>query len=95
MIFRHATVAVLRKPGKSVQVYQTVGGWRPISLLSTMGKTIETIIRKWIAEAAEERHLLLDRQMGNRKDRNTEFAIQMVTETVYTAWKYQAVTSLL
>ena len=33
--------------------------------------------------------------MGNRKNRNTELAIRMVTEAVYTAWKRHAVASLL
>ena len=93
--FRQVNVAVLKKPGKSVQAYQTVGGWRPISLLCTMGKAIEAVIGIRIAEAAEERRLLPEGQMGNRKGRNTELAIRIVTETVYTAWKRRAVTSLL
>ena len=95
LCFRHANVVVLQKPGKSVQAYQTVGGWRPISLLCTMGKAIEAVIGMRIAKAAEERRLLPEGQMGNRKDRNTELAIRMVTETVYASWKRRAVTSLL
>ena len=86
---------MLQKPGKSAQVYQTVGGWWPISLLCTMGKAMEAVIGMWIAKAAEERHLLPEGQMGNHKDRNMELAIQIVMETVYAAWKCCTVTSLL
>ena len=86
---------MLQKPGKSVQAYQMVGGWQPISLLCTMGKAIEAVIGIRIAEAAEERSLLPEGQMGNRKNRNTELAMRMVTEAVYASWKRRAVTSLL
>ena len=88
-------MAVLQKPGKSAQVYQTVGGWRPISLLCTMGKAMEAVIGAWIAKAAEERHLLPEGQMGTCKNRGIEHAIRIVTEAVYTAWRHRAVTSLL
>ena len=60
-----------------------------------MGKAIETVIGTRLAKAAEEQHLLPEGQMGNRKNRNTELAIRMVTEAVYTAWKRHAVASLL
>jgi hypothetical protein len=93
--FRNAGVVVLRKPGKTLRQQQTPGGWRPISLLSTIGKVIETVVGKRIAEAAEEHRLLPDGQMGNRKDRSTELAVRMVTDSVYTAWQYGAVASLL
>lgn len=93
--FRSAGVVVLRKPGKTIKQQQTPGGWRPIALLSTIGKVIETAIGRRIAEAAEEHRLLPDGQMGNRKERSTELAIRMVTDAVYTAWQYGAVASLL
>jgi hypothetical protein len=76
-------------------VYQTVGGWRPISLLSTIGKAIETVIASRIAETAEECNLLLESQMGNRKGRNAELAIRVVTEAIYSSWKHRGVASLL
>src|SRR5207248_1361179 len=93
--FRHVNVVVLQKPKKPVQAYQTVGGWRPISLLCTMGKAMEAVMGMRIAKAVEEQRLLSEGQMGNREGRNTELAIRMVTETVYASWKRRAVTSLL
>jgi hypothetical protein len=33
--------------------------------------------------------------MGNRKVRSTELAVRMITDSVYTAWQYEAVAPLL
>jgi hypothetical protein len=49
---------------------ELAGGWRPIALLSTIGKTIEDIITKRIANAAGEKNLLPASQMGNRINRS-------------------------
>ena len=46
---------------------RTPGGWRLISLLSTIGKVIEVIIGDRIAKVAEEYKLLPEGQMGNRR----------------------------
>src|SRR5208337_4938992 len=40
--FRRAEVVVLRKAGKSIKAQRTPGVYRPITLLSTLGKVIET-----------------------------------------------------
>jgi hypothetical protein len=93
--FRQGFVAVLRKPGKSAKAQRTPGAYRPITLLSCLGKVIEAIMASRIAAAAEEQHLLPDCQMGNRKDRSTELAIRIVTDAVFTAWRSKAVASLL
>jgi len=93
--FRSAGVVVLRKPGKTVKQQQTAGGWRPISLLSAVGKLIEAAIARRITDAAESQGLLPEGQMGNRKNRSTELAVRLVTEAVRTAWSYGAVASLL
>jgi Endonuclease-reverse transcriptase len=41
--FRTAQVVVLRKPGKTVQQQRQADAWRPISLLSCVGKIIEAV----------------------------------------------------
>lgn len=56
--FRAARTVVLPKQGKTIEVMQTPGGWRPIALLSTVGKVIESIMGQCIAEAAEACSLL-------------------------------------
>ena len=51
---------VLPKPGKSPVDYQTLGGYRPISLLLAIGKVIEVVVIRRVLEAAEAYGLLLD-----------------------------------
>src|SRR5271157_3691181 len=93
--FRGAEVVVLRKAGKSIKVQRTSGVYRPIALLSILGKVIETAIYRRIARAAEEQQLLPEGQIGNRPGRSTELAIRIVTEAIYTTWSHGAVASLL
>ena len=76
--FKRAKTVVLQKLGKQPAAYRTVGGYRPIALLPTLGKVIEAIVAKRVTEAAEAYGLLLDEQMGNRVHRSTEVAIRLV-----------------
>lgn len=82
--FKHSTTVVLRKPHK--QSYSEPGSYRPIALMSTIGKVLERIIARRIAEAVEEHQLLPDTQMGARRGRSTETALELITEQVRTAW---------
>lgn len=82
---KHARTIVLRKPNK--QSYEEPGSWRPIALLNTIGKLIEAVTAKRIQTIAEEHHLLPDTQMGARRFRSTETALELLTEQVYTVWK--------
>ena len=93
--FRTARVAVIPKPNKPVAQRSFAGGWRPIALLSSVGKIVETLLAKRIAAAAEKHFLLPAGQMGNRKERSAELAIRMVVDIARTAWDRKALTSLL
>ena len=93
--FRRADVVVIPKPGKTTEQRRTAAGWRPISLLNTLGKVLEAILATRIAHAAEEQRLLPEGQMGNRANRSTETALRAVTDAVYTAWGSSAIASLL
>ena len=93
--FRSAQVVVLRKPGKTLQQQQQAGAWRPISLLSCIGKIIEALIGDRLADEVEATGLLPEGQMGNRRQRSTKLAIRVVTKTVHTAWKLGRTASLL
>nr|AAA21781.1 pol-like protein [Neurospora crassa] len=93
--FKDAKVVVLKKPGKSAAQQKLAGAWRPISLLSNVGKILEALVAKRLTQAAEEFNLLPEGQMGNRAGRSTEFAVRVVTDAVHTAWKLGAVTSLM
>jgi len=83
--FRAARTIVLRKPQKLD--YTNPGAWRPIALLSTIGKIIETVAARWLSDLAEREKLLPDTQMGNRRSRSTETALDMLTEQIYTVWQ--------
>src|SRR5208282_6784309 len=52
--FRRTEVVVFRKAGNSIKAQRTSGAYRPITLLSTLGKVIETAIYRRIARVAEE-----------------------------------------
>ena len=51
--FRQVNVAVLPKPRKITAQLQTPGGYRPITLLSCIGKALERILANRLAAAAE------------------------------------------
>ena len=73
--FRAARTVVILKPGKTNKQRATAGAWRPVALLSIVGKVLEAIIGQRIANIAEEHRLLLEGQMGNRRGRSTELAV--------------------
>jgi hypothetical protein len=93
--FKRAKTVVLVKPGKAPAVYKTPKGYRPISLLPTLGKVLEAILARRVAEAAEWNGLLPDEQMGNRTSRSTELAVRLVVAQVQEAWRQGATASLL
>ena len=78
---------VLQKPSKQPAAYRTIGSYRPIALLPTLGKVIEAIVAKRVTEAAEAYGLLPNEQMGNRAHRSTEVAIRLVVAQVHEAWR--------
>lgn len=91
--FRQARTIVLRKPGKPN--YSDPGAWRPIALLNTIGKVLETVLTKRVTEIAEINSLLPKCQMGNRKGRSTDTALELLLEQVHTVWGLKKVASVL
>ncbi|EAQ90760.1 hypothetical protein CHGG_02695 [Chaetomium globosum CBS 148.51] len=88
--FKKAKTIVLPKPGKAPPVYQTPGGYRPIALLPTLGKVIESVVARKVTQAAEVNGLLPDEQMGNWAHRSTELAVRLVVAQVQEAWRQKA-----
>src|SRR3979490_1943338 len=80
--FKEACTITLRKPEKPK--YSDLGAWRPIALLSTIGKVIESLLAKRLGRVVEENHLLPDTQMGARAGRSTETALELLTRQVHT-----------
>ncbi|TVY59574.1 putative RNA-directed DNA polymerase from transposon X-element, partial [Lachnellula suecica] len=83
--FKRARTVVLRKPNKAT--YEEAGSWRPIALLNTIGKLVEAITAKRITEAIEQHGLIPNTQMGARRGRSIETALELLTEQIQTVWK--------
>jgi retrotransposon-encoded endonuclease/reverse transcriptase-like protein len=82
--WKKAITLVLRKPNKGD--YTAPKAYRPIALLNTMGKLLELVIARRITGLAEANNLLPDTQMGARKGRSAETALQLITEQVHAIW---------
>lgn len=83
-IFKKATTIVLKKPNK--EDYTEPKAYRPIALLDTLGKVLETIMAKKLSDLAEEHSLLPTTQYGARRSKNTETALEHLVELTHTAW---------
>lgn len=82
--FRIAETLCLKKPGKGD--YSQPGSWRPIALLSVVGKVIEKVTANRLRELAEEHKLFPSQQMGGRRHRSTYTALELLTEQIHTIW---------
>jgi ribonuclease HI len=91
--FNVAKIVPLRKPDKPD--YEVPGAYRPISLLSTLGKALEAIVAERISYLAETHNLLPNNHFGARKARSTAQALTMLQERIYDAWRERKVLSLI
>ena len=74
----------MKKPQKPD--YSEPKAYRPIALLDTLGKALEAVISIRIREYAEVNRLLLEEQIGARKGRSVETALELITDAVYIVW---------
>lgn len=86
---RHAKRIPLRKPGKDN--YKVAKSWRPISLLATLGKVLESVVAERISHVVETYGLLPTNHFGARKQRSAEQALVLLQEQIYTGWRGQQV----
>jgi endonuclease/exonuclease/phosphatase family metal-dependent hydrolase len=91
--FREANTIVLKKPGKPD--HTVAKAYRPIALLNTLGKALESIMAVRLSDWAETHNLLPKEQMGARRNRSTETALRLLTESIFTAWSCGKVASML
>jgi ribonuclease HI/exonuclease III len=91
--WRHAKIIPLKKPGKDD--YTAARSWRPISLLATLGKVLESVIAERISHAVETFGLLPTNHFGARKQRSAEQALILLQEQIYTAWRGRRIFSLI
>ena len=91
--WRNAKIIPLKKPNKGD--YTKARAWRPISLLSTLGKVLESVVAERISHAVETFGLLPTNHFGARKKRSTEQALLLLQEHIYNAWRSRKVLSLV
>ncbi|KAI3014154.1 transcriptional regulator family: Zinc finger, CCHC-type [Aspergillus niger] len=91
--WRHAKIIPLKKPNK--ENYTIAKAWRPISLLATLGKILESVVAERISHAVETYGLLPTSHFGARKQRSAEQALVLLQEQIYAAWRGRRVVSLI
>ncbi|KAJ5543771.1 hypothetical protein N7494_005050 [Penicillium frequentans] len=91
--WRHAKIIPLKKPNK--ENYTIAKAWRPISLLATLGKILESVVAERTSHAVETHGLLPTSHFGARKQRSAEQALVLLQEQIYTAWRGRRVLSLI
>lgn len=91
--WRHAKIIPLKKPGK--EDYTIAKAWRPISLLATLGKVLESVVAERISHMVEKHGLLPTNHFGARKQRSAEQALVLLQEQIYTAWRGRRTVSLI
>ena len=74
----------MKKPQKTD--YSEPKAYRPIALLDTLRKALEAVISIRIREYVEANRLLLEKQIGARKGRSVETALELITDIVYIVW---------
>lgn len=78
--FRQSTTIVLRKAGKDD--YTTPKAYRPIALLNTVGKLMDSTIAKRISYVTEMYKLLPSTYNSGRRGRFTEHALHVIIEKI-------------
>ena len=77
--WKRAQVALIQKPGKPAELPNS---YRPICLLSTLGKSFESILNNRLRAELDRRDIISNNQFGFRKGRSTVQAIRKLTEKV-------------
>jgi len=79
--WKQGRVVFIPKDGKDPE---TTDGYRPITLLSGLGKTLERVIQTQIETHLEGNNYLHVNQFGFRKHRSTEQAVNLAVDTIRT-----------
>ena len=91
--FKSSVAFALRKLGKDD--YSAPKSYRPIALMNTLGKVLDTVLARRIQYLAESQHLLPTTHVGGRKAASCEHGIHLLFEKVFAAWRQRKVASLL
>lgn len=78
--WKKGSVVMIPKHGKDPE---SVDGYRPITLLSNLGKSLERIIKTELEDFIESRLLINQRQFGFRRGRSTEMALNAALDQIH------------
>lgn len=92
-LWRTAKIVLLKKPGKSD--YTLPKAYRPISLLPTVSKGLESIVAARLSYLAERYALLPTNKFRERKQRSCVQALDILVEKIFEAWKGGGVLSFV
>lgn len=84
---------MLRKPGKND--YTEPKSYRPVALMNTLGKIMDTVLARRIQYLTETYDMLSVTYTGGRKNLSCEHAIHLLMEKVHTTWRRKKVASFL
>ena len=90
--WKSATIKMVPKPGKD---HKEAKNWRPISLLSCLGKLFERIFTSRLTAYLEEKKLISPFQSGFRKGRMTSEQLFRLSEGAHTSLKKKGITAAL
>ncbi|KAM9874802.1 hypothetical protein VDGL01_11123 [Verticillium dahliae] len=88
----HAKIVPLNKPDKGD--YKIARAWRPISLLSTLGKVLEAVMAERIAYAVEEFGLLPSNHFEAQASVSRK-ALVLLQEHIFKAWRGRKIVGLI
>lgn len=91
--WRTANVVVLRKPNKPD--YSKPKAYRPISLLETISKGIETGLARRLSYLADTYRLLPKNHFGGRPKRSAEQTLNLLVKKIHEAWRAYNILSLV
>lgn len=83
--WRTATTAILRKNDK--EDYSDAAAYRPIALLSCLGKVLETVITRRLAHWADTNQVLAQGHVGGRRQHSVEDAFVILTSWIHHKWR--------
>lgn len=92
MLWKQAHIILFPKPGKNPQELKS---YRPISLLSGLGKVAEKLILKRLTKITDSLNIIPDEQFGFRPQRNTVLAVARVVQDAITSFNSLENTSML
>jgi ribonuclease HI len=91
--WRHAITVIIRKADKDS--YANPGSYRPIALLSCLGKIFESLLTKRITYWAENNNVIAHGHFGGRANRCTDDANLFLSSWIRQKWRERKIVSAL